>query len=156
MERTQPFMLLMDAPAFKPGYTTCINTPEDVWSNFRRNLEELGQEVFMVISLSARNYVKAAQVVTVGLVGSTQIAQREVFRAACMANATAIILVHNHPSGDPTPSREDLKVTGDLINAGRLMGIKVHDHVMIGNDHRAANMKPFCSIRDSGLVLFES
>jgi DNA repair protein RadC len=85
-----------------------------------------------------------------GLLDTLLVHPREVFRAAIMANAAAVILVHNHPSGDPTPSDADIKVTRDLIRAGQLLKIEVVDHVIIGraSEERA---KDYSSLKELGL-----
>jgi DNA repair protein RadC len=77
--------------------------------------------------------VKGHQLVTTGTLDSTLVHPREVFRAAVVSSASAIVLMHNHPSGDPTPSDADIQVTRQLVRAGEVMNIKVLDHVIMGN-----------------------
>jgi DNA repair protein RadC len=81
--------------------------------------------------------------------GSGLVHPREVFRAAILDGAGAIILAHNHPSGDPTPSSEDIRITRQLVEAGKILDIEVLDHVVVGRGER-----PFLSLRESGLVSF--
>jgi DNA repair protein RadC len=90
-------------------------------------------ECFTVILLNTRRRVKGHQTVSVGTLDTILVHPREVFRLAIITAAAAIILAHNHPSGDPTPSEADIKVTRDLIRAGQLLRIDVLDHVIIGN-----------------------
>jgi len=89
-------------------------------------------ECFVVLLLNTRRRVKGHQLVTVGTMDTLLVHAREVFRTAIVCSASAIALTHNHPSGDPTPSEADIKVTRDLIRAGQLLKIEVLDHVIIG------------------------
>jgi len=91
------------------------------------------RECFVVLLLNTRKRVKGHQLVTIGTMDTCLIHAREVFRAAIVSCASAIVLMHNHPSGDPTPSEADIKVTRDLIRAGQLLKIEVLDHVIMGN-----------------------
>lgn len=95
-------------------------------------------ECFVVILLNTRRRVKGHQLVTIGTMDTLLVHPREVFRAAVIAAASAIVIMHNHPSGDPTPSEADIKVTRDLIRAGQLMKIDVLDHVIMGNPNRSS------------------
>jgi DNA repair protein RadC len=89
-------------------------------------------ECFVVLILNTRRRVKGHQLLTLGTMDTILVSPREVFRAAVISGAAAIILMHNHPSGDPTPSEADIKVTRDLMRAGQLLKIDVLDHVIIG------------------------
>jgi DNA repair protein RadC len=91
------------------------------------------RECFVVLFLNVRKRVKGHQLVTIGTMDTCLIHAREVFRAAIVSCASAIVLMHNHPSGDPTPSEADIKVTRDLIRVGQLIKIQVLDHVIMGN-----------------------
>jgi DNA repair protein RadC len=95
-------------------------------------------ECFVVLILNTRRRVKGHQLVSIGTMDTVLVSAREVFRAAVIAGAAAIILMHNHPSNQPTPSEADIKVTRDLIRAGQLLKIEVLDHVIIGNPSRAS------------------
>ena len=98
---------------------------------------------------SRRKLIKVEQI-SQGLVDSILVHPREVFRGAIAANATSLVLVHNHPSGDPTPSESDIRVTRDLIRAGQLLKIEVADHIILG--HRTTgNSKGYFSMREMGL-----
>ena len=100
-------------------------------------------ECFVVLMLNTRRRVRGHQLLTIGTMDTILVSPREVFRAAVIACAGAVILMHNHPSGDPTPSEADIKVTRDLIRAGQLIKIEVLDHVIMGYDRH-------CSLREAG------
>jgi DNA repair protein RadC len=91
------------------------------------------RECFAVFILNARKRIKAHYLVSVGTADSVQIVPRDVFRLAVITSAVSVLLTHNHPSGDASPSDPDIRVTRDLIRAGQLMKIEVVDHVIIGN-----------------------
>jgi hypothetical protein len=95
-------------------------------------------ECFVVLLLNTRRRVKGHQLVTIGTMDTLLVHPREVFRVAVISSASAVILMHNHPSGDPSPSEADIKVTRDLIRAGQLMKIDVLDHVIMGNPNRSS------------------
>jgi DNA repair protein RadC len=90
-------------------------------------------ECFAVLMLNTRRRVKGHQLVTIGTMDTLLVHPREVFRGAIIAGASAVVLLHNHPSGESTPSEADIKVTRDIIRAGQLLKIDVLDHVVIGN-----------------------
>lgn len=100
-------------------------------------------ECFVVLLVNTRRRVKGHQLVTLGTMDTLLVHPREVFRLAVVANAAAIVLMHNHPSGEPSPSEADIKVTRDLIRAGQLLKIDVLDHVIVGNPNH-------CSLRELG------
>lgn len=130
-----------------------METPEQVANILREEYRQVSVETFKVILLNRRNRLIRIENVSQGTVDSILIHPREVFRHAVAANATGIILAHNHPSGDPTPSSADLAATGDIVRAGQVLKIDVLDHVIIGarTDKRAQD---YFSIRQSGLVAF--
>lgn len=92
------------------------------------------QEEFVVLLLDARNKLIEDRVITVGSLTASIIHPREVFKAAIQVSAAAMILVHNHPSGDPAPSQDDLKITAQLVDAAKIMDIRILDHIIIGAD----------------------
>jgi DNA repair protein RadC len=100
-------------------------------------------ECFVVLLLNTRRRVRGHQLVSVGTIDTLLVHPREVFRAAVISGAAAIVVMHNHPSGDPTPSEADIKVTRDLIRAGQLLKIDVLDHVIMGVGRH-------CSLRELG------
>lgn len=119
-------------PAVSPLGKVAGN-PEDVYRVMRALAAE-AQEVFCVLHLNAQNCLQSVQEVTRGTLTASLVEPTMVFRGALLAGSSAIILVHNHPSGNPTPSQEDIRLTSKLVEAGRLIGVKVHDHVIIGDD----------------------
>jgi DNA repair protein RadC len=131
-----------------------IQGPEDAARLLREQARELEQERFWVFPLDVRNRLKSHPVqVSQGLLNASLVHAREVFLPAIERKAAAVLVAHNHPSGNPSPSPEDLKVTRELIEAGRVLGIKVLDHVIIGQ-MRPGHSSYFHSIRESGLVSF--
>jgi DNA repair protein RadC len=114
-----------------------------------KDLENVAQESMHVLTLDGKNKLLNRHMVSLGTVDCVMVHPREVFRAAILDSASAVVIVHNHPSGDPAPSPEDLRITKQLVAAGRIVGIQVIDHVIIG---RGAT--PFQSLREDGLVSF--
>jgi DNA repair protein RadC len=110
-----------------------ISSPQDVFNVVQGFLEDADREYFMILTLNTKNHINGVNVVSVGSLNASLVHPREVFKAAILGNAAAIILVHNHPSLDPSPSTEDLEITRRLVEAGKLLGIEVLDHVVIGN-----------------------
>jgi DNA repair protein RadC len=109
-----------------------LRTPREVAAVFQARLQEAPVEEFHVAILNAQHRLERDVLVTRGLLDASLVHPREVFREAIAERAAAVILVHNHPSGDPTPSAEDRSVTAQLVAAGRLLDIPVHDHVIVG------------------------
>jgi len=103
-------------------------------------------ECFVVLMLNTRRKVKGHQLISIGTLDTILVHPREVFRGAIVAAAAAVVIMHNHPSGEPQPSEADIKVTRDLIRAGQLLKIEVLDHVIVGNPTR-------CSLRELGYFL---
>jgi DNA repair protein RadC len=95
-------------------------------------LRDLDKEVFMVLLLDARNCLIRGVTTSVGSLTASIVHPREVFKPAILDSAASVIFIHNHPSGDPTPSQDDLKITSQLVEAGRMIDIRVLDHIIIG------------------------
>ena len=110
-----------------------IKSAEDVFNHFYEKLKEEKQEKFVVLMLNSKNWVIGEKVISQGTLDFSTAHPRDIFKAALKNSASRIILVHNHPSGDPTPSDSDRQLTERLIEAGDLLGITVSDHVIIGN-----------------------
>jgi DNA repair protein RadC len=106
-----------------------INTPEDILPHIRHYADRK-QEHFLCASINGANEVMNIRVVSIGLVNTTQVHPREVFADPLMDRASAVIVAHNHPSGDLTPSKSDISVTKRLISAGNILGIRFLDHVI--------------------------
>jgi DNA repair protein RadC len=111
-----------------------IREPEDVVRLFNGRLRDLQVEEFHLLALDSQSQVLREILITRGLLNSSLVHPREVFRAAIAEAAAGIIVVHNHPSGDPTPSAEDRAVTRQLAEAGRLLDLPLYDHVIIAGD----------------------
>lgn len=109
-----------------------IRGPADVFRRMGPRLRDVAQEEFHALLLNARHRVVREVLVTRGILDASLIHPREVFRLAVSEGAASVILVHNHPSGDPTPSGEDRAVTRQLARAGRALGIPILDHVIVG------------------------
>ncbi len=122
----------VSAPADGPDGLTVISCPQDVFNLLSPEMEALAQEQLRVLLLNTRNRVVAQRVIYQGTVNSSAVRPAEVLRPAVVENAPSIIIAHNHPSGDPTPSPEDVTVTRDLVQAGKLLDIEVLDHIVIG------------------------
>ena len=126
-----------------------LDNPATVVNFMRETNRLLSVESFQVLLLNTRKKLIRAEEISQGLLDTILVHPREVFRAAIVANAAGIVLVHNHPSGDPTPSEADIKVTRDLIRAGQLLKIEVVDHVIIGRA-TAERAKDYSSLRELG------
>jgi DNA repair protein RadC len=122
-----------------------IREPEDVVRLFQDRLRDLQVEEFHLLALNSQSQVLREVLVTRGLLNSSLVHPREVFRPAIAEAAAGIIVVHNHPSGDPTPSAEDRAVTRQLVEAGRLLDLPLYDHVIIAGDR-------FVSLATAGLL----
>jgi DNA repair protein RadC len=112
------------------------------------------QECFCVILLDTKSrMIGGPRVATLGTLNSSMVHPRETFRAAVMDGAASVIISHNHPSGDPTPSKEDIDITRRLVEAGKILGIGVVDHIILGRAEPGA--AGFMSLREKNLVAFE-
>jgi len=126
-----------------------LDTPERIADLLREDFRPQVVEQFQVVLLNTRRRLIGMHKVSQGTLDTILVHAREVFKSAIAGNASAIVLVHNHPSGDPTPSEADIKVTRDLIRAGQLLKIDVLDHVIIGKP-TAARTKDYVSLRELG------
>jgi len=118
-----------------------VRGPEDVYRLLGPRLRDLPQEEFHVLLLNSQNRVIREVLVSRGILDASLVHPREVFRAAILEGAASIVVVHNHPSGDPTPSPEDRGVTDRLAEAGRTVGIPLLDHVIVGAGRYASLMR---------------
>ena len=144
------------------AYVTCrgeaIREPEAAYRLLRPVLTAATggdkQECMMVLLLDTKNKaIGVPRVATLGLLDSSPVHPREIFREAVRDGAASVILAHNHPSGDPTPSNEDLDITRRLVEAGKLLGIRVVDHLVCGRP--TESHAGYVSLRDRNLVAFE-
>jgi DNA repair protein RadC len=111
-----------------------LGSPEQVYARYGPLMEDLQKEVFRVALLDAQNGLLRDVVVSEGTLSASLVHPREVFKPAILESAASIILLHNHPSGDPTPSREDLRLTRQLMDCANLLDLRIHDHVIIGRE----------------------
>jgi len=128
-----------------PAGRWSVRTPTDVADRFVLQMGRLEREELRVVLLNAKNIVLRVATVYVGNVSASLVRVGELFRDAVRLNASGVILVHNHPSGDPTPSPDDLHLTAEALAAGRLLDIEVLDHLVIGHD-------AWVSLRDRGVA----
>ncbi len=122
-----------------------IKSPIDAYEIAEKFLVGADREHFVVMCLDSKNKVNALNTVSIGTLNSSAVHPRETFKAAILGNSAAIILVHNHPSGDPTPSPEDRAITKRLAEAGRILGIEVLDHIIIGDGR-------YVSLKEEGVI----
>jgi DNA repair protein RadC len=125
-----------------------IKSPEDVISAVRSTLKGKKKEHFLALLLDTRNRLIRTSTVSMGSLDSSVVHPREVFKEAISASAASVIFVHNHPSGDPEPSEDDIELTKRLVEAGKLLGILVLDHVIVGDG-------TFVSLKGSRNLRFE-
>ena len=124
LTETKRVVLEKEASMNYPELSHIIRSPEDV--------ADLGKRV-MHICVNTKNKVTGVFEISHGTVNASLVTPREVFQKALLANAVSIILMHNHPSGESTPSREDIEVTKRLVEAGKIVGVEVLDHIIIGD-----------------------
>lgn len=113
--------------------TKKITSPAEAQSVLGRYLEGQDREVFVIMMLDTKNKVIGINTVSVGTLNSSLVHPREVFKPAILSNAAAIILAHNHPSGETTPSPEDIQITKELTKAGDMLKIAILDHIIVGD-----------------------
>lgn len=126
-----------------------LDNPEIIANLLREENRNYEVENFQVVLLNTRRKLIRVEKISQGTLDTILVHPREVFKSAISANASAIILVHNHPSGDPTPSEADVKVTRDLIRAGQVLKIEVLDHVILGRKTQERK-QDYCSLRELG------
>ena len=122
-----------------------LRSSEDVFRHFRERLQKETHEIFYVILLTNKNRKIREVKISEGSLTASLVHPREVYNPVIRESAAAVIFVHNHPSGDPSPSPEDLEITRRLKEVGELMGVRVLDHVVIGHDH-------YFSFNDRGML----
>jgi len=122
-----------------------ITSAETAYEIARQRLEFSDREVFLVMHVDSKNRVVSVEAVFTGTINAAITSMREIFKGAILANATAIIVAHNHPSGDPAPSPEDIMLTANIAKAGELLDIPLLDHIIIGTDC-------FISLKRRGLL----
>lgn len=128
------FELAKRLPEVKGKEKLKIQSPEDIVQYFKAKMRDLVQEELWVFPLNAVNQLLEPRQVSKGILNSSLAHPRECFREAISQSAAAVIFVHNHPSGNPEPSQDDLAITKQLMDAGKIIGITVHDHIIIAGD----------------------
>ncbi len=118
---------------FNEGSRPKINSPEDVYRLIYPRMREQKKELFIELCLDTKNQVIKEETISIGSLNANIVHPREVFKTALTESAAHIIVAHNHPSGDPAPSREDIEITKKLAETGKIMGIDLLDHVIIGD-----------------------
>jgi len=122
-----------------------VSSPADVAAVLQYYFEDKDREEFIVVFLDTANTMTGMAQISVGGLAASIVEPRQVFKAAILANAAAIIVAHQHPSGNVEPSREDLRITRQLVEAGKLMGVPVHDHIIVAEDR-------YVSLAERGLM----
>ena len=124
-----------------------VSSPDQVYKaiTMLTNAEEEAQEVFGILVLNIKNKIVAVHEISRGILNSSMTHPREVFKPAILHNAAAIVCFHNHPSGDPEPSKDDILITRRLVEAGKIMGIEVFDHIIVGDNG-------YVSLKERGVI----
>ncbi|MBU1205652.1 MAG: DNA repair protein RadC [bacterium] len=122
-----------------------IKDPEAVVKAIRTSIKDKAKEHFKLILLNPRNKIIGISTISIGTLNASLVHPREVFKDAIVHSAASVVLAHNHPSGDPEPSEDDLKITKKLVDSGKILGIEVIDHIIIGKNN-------FCSFKERGLI----
>ncbi|WP_442962140.1 RadC family protein [Pseudogracilibacillus sp. SE30717A] len=130
---------------YKPEEKYIIRSPEDGADYVMEEMRNLNQEHLVVLFLNTKNQIIHRQTIFIGSLNASIVHPREIFREAVKRSAASIICAHNHPSGDPSPSKEDIHVTRRLVEAGKIMGIELLDHLVIGNNS-------FTSLKEKGYL----
>jgi DNA repair protein RadC len=122
-----------------------IRAPDDVIKYFRFLFKDEVKERFVVLWLNAANRVTGWEIISEGILNSRLVHPREVFRGAIVATCASVIIAHNHPSGNPEPSTDDIAITKQVVEAGKIIGIPVHDHIIFAEDNHT-------SLAERGLI----
>ncbi|MBU8565686.1 DNA repair protein RadC [Virgibacillus pantothenticus] len=130
---------------FQPEERYVIRSPEDGADYVMEELRSLNQEHFVALFLNTKNQIIHRQTIFIGSLNASIVHPREVYREAVKRSAASVIVAHNHPSGDPTPSQEDIHVTRRLVESGKMIGIELIDHLIIGN-------RNYVSLKEKGYL----
>lgn len=128
----------------EPGRFPTIRSPEDAY-RYLKGMKKLKKEQFRGLYLNTRNKIIHDEIISIGTLTANLVHPREVFQPAIEYLAAGIIIAHNHPSGDPNPSKDDLVVTRQMVEVGKTMAIEILDHIIIGNER-------YVSLKDKGLM----
>jgi DNA repair protein RadC len=124
-----------------------VNDPIKIYELVKDELVSSDRERFLSVMITSKNHLIGVETVSVGSISSAIIKPRDVFKSAILGNAVSIVLCHNHPSGDLTPSDSDIEITKHLIEAGELLGIKVLDHLIVSNQGYKS-LRDYCKFPD--------
>lgn len=130
---------------YKPNDRFIVRSPEDGAEFVMEEMRTLKQEHFVTLFLNTKNQIIHQQTIFIGSLNASIVHPREIYREAVKRSAASIICVHNHPSGDPTPSQEDIHVTRRLVESGKMIGIELLDHLIIGD-------RTFVSLKEKGYL----
>lgn len=130
---------------YRPNERYVIRSPEDGADYVMEEMRSLRQEHFVVLFLDTKNQIIHKQTIFIGSLNASIVHPREVYREAVKRSAASIICIHNHPSGDPTPSQEDIHVTRRIVESGKIIGIELLDHLIIGD-------RKFISLKEKGYL----
>ena len=122
-----------------------LSSPEQVFGRYGPLMEDLRREVFRIALLDAQNGLLRDRVISEGTLSASLVHPREVFKPAILESAASVILLHNHPSGDPTPSREDIRLTRQLVECAHLLDLRINDHVIVGHG-------TYVSLAEKGII----
>ncbi len=122
-----------------------INSPSVVYEVLKEYLDGADREKFVLLTLNVKNNITSITTVSVGSLSEATVHPREVFKTAILLNSASIIICHNHPSGDSTPSKADINITTRIKEGGKILGIELLDHIIIGDDN-------YCSFKAKGLI----
>jgi DNA repair protein RadC len=135
--------LVRDSAKIYDLKTKIVRSPQDGADAFREvfDVPSMTKEHFLLATLNTKNEIIGMHTIHIGTVNASVVHPREVYQQALLNNASSIIVCHNHPSGDPTPSREDIEVTKRLVEAGKVVGIDLLDHIVVGDGTRYVSLK---------------
>jgi len=144
---SQVRLVVVGKPVVEEGPSYVVGAPDDVAELpvLRELMYEADREIFCCLHLSTKNRLISWEMVSMGSLNASIVHPRELFKGALLANAASVVVVHNHPSGDPTPSGADIQLTRRLAKAGDVLGIEVLDHVIFGEGE-------VLSLRDKGMM----
>lgn len=145
MKRIPVIKIVRDRTVAYEAETKAVGSPDSASAIIREVIGDSIVENFVVLCLDRKHKVISAEIVSVGTIDQCLVHPREVYKAAVMTSAAAVIVGHNHPSGDPTPSPEDISLTRRLLEAGEILGIELLDHVVIG-EHSYRSLREGTSI----------
>ena len=122
-----------------------VTSPKEVYKIIAEYLKGVDREHLVLITLDTKNVITSITTISIGSLNTSIVHPREVFKTAILSNAASIILAHNHPSGDSTPSKEDINITDRIKESGKILGIDLLDHLIIGDDS-------YISLKEKGIL----